>query len=140
MTGALAGCPPQQPPPPKTGNIDLDADPCAQRLGGLCEELLLYYSMHKELPQSLADLKLKDAAAAQLLVCPKCGKPYKYDPGGLLVLGWPGRLIVYDAEPCHAGLRWGIVSDPPRPGQPLIVRPARPPEKAIVWEGNTGNP
>jgi hypothetical protein len=69
------------------------------------------------------------------LACPTSKQPYVYDykgfqdamdaaaPGeGARAAPGQGRLIVYDAQPCHAGHRWGIVVDPPQPGQPLVLR------------------
>ena len=133
----LAGGCQFQPATAPPDDAQAETDPCAERLHDLCGQLLLYYSIHDELPRSLAELPKTGAAPA---VCPVSGKPYGYDRQGIQVVGWPGRLIVYDAEPCHDGLRWGILADAPRPGKPLVVRVARPPENAIRWQDRQGNP
>ena len=129
-----AGCqpsnwnpPPAQPPGPVIG---VRIDPCEERLHDVvCEQLMIYYAIHKELPPTLEDLRKVDPTKP--LECPVSGKPYVYNPQGLEVSGWTGRLIVYDSEPIHDGHRWGIVADLPRPGKPFAVRVARPPEGAI---------
>lgn len=133
------GCrmPAPAPPTPATG---ADIDPCAERLHDIAGQLLLYYAAHRELPERLDELVKTGSDSPLPLVCPLSGKPYAYSPEGLEVSGWPGRLIVYDAEPCHAGMRWGILAEPPRPGKPLVVRVVRPPESAILWADQEGEP
>ncbi|MFH1731064.1 MAG: hypothetical protein ABIF82_05350 [Planctomycetota bacterium] len=128
LAALAAGCRTTSPPPVTLG---LGTDPCADRLHDICGELLIYYAVHKELPERLADLDKKGTGPTAALVCPTSGKPYAYDRTGLQVRGWPGKLIMYDAEPCHSGTRWGILAEPPRPGEPLVVRVVRPPETAF---------
>lgn len=134
-----AGCqpmnwnPPARPPAPVTG---VQIDPCEERLHDVvCQQLMMYYAIHKELPPTLEALRNVDPT--QPLDCPTSGKPYVYNREGLEVSGWSGRLIVYDLEPIHDGHRWGIVADFPKPGQPFAVRVARPPEGAIRWRPRT---
>ena len=123
-----AGCRTPAPPPVARG---VESDPCADRLHDLCGRLLLYYSAHAQLPEHLADLGGVGSDAAASLACPVSGKPYLYIPRGLPVPGWPGRLILHDAEPCHSGRRWGILAEPPRSREPLVVRVVRVPETAV---------
>jgi hypothetical protein len=41
---------------------------------------------------------------------------------GFAVPGKPGRVVLRDAAPAHAGFRWGVVIEEPGPGQPLVTR------------------
>lgn len=134
VLAALAGgCGPAQPAPAKPGGLEIvNSDACSEQLHDLCAPLLLYYSVHKQLPARLADLGEVNGKPASSLVCPVSRKPYVYGPEGLLVPGWPGRLILYDAEPSHGGLRWGIQAEPPRPGRPVLFRVVRPPAAAFA--------
>jgi len=120
-----AGCRTSFPPPVTAG---LGTDPCADRLHDICGRLLLYYAVHTELPGGIADLDKTAPDPAVPLVCPASGKPYVYTLPGLQVPGWSGRLIMYDAEPCHSGKRWGILAEPPRPGESIVLRVVSPPE------------
>lgn len=141
LAAATCGCQFGMPPPaPEAGVVE--DDPCAERLGDICEKLLLYYGAHDGLPQGLADLDRAASRPSVPLVCPRSGQPYVYDPNGLQVAGRPGRLIVYDATPCHSGMRWGIMAEPPRPGKPLIFRVIPVPERAILGSppGPTSTP
>jgi hypothetical protein len=127
----VSGCPGSVAPPPRSGPPAPHGDPCADRLHDVCGQLLLYYARYEELPQRLEDLS-KVGPAAVPLVCPATRQPYVYDPAGIQVADWPGRLILYDAQPCHAGLRWGILMETPQPGKPLVVRVVHPPETAFA--------
>ena len=141
LAAVMTGCMWRTTPAATTGAGTDVYDPCAERLHDACGQLLLYYSTHQELPQGLDDLsELGPELGAPPLVCPTSGKPYVYDRQGLQVPGWPGRLVVYDAEPCHAGRRWGIVAEPPQPGKPLVVRVARPPENAFRAASRPSDP
>jgi hypothetical protein len=125
FTILAGGCGPQPAPPSpgaQAGDVTLDA--CALRLHDLCGELLLYYAAHKELPQALDEIGSSGAP----VVCPTTNKPYVYDRVGLVVPGWPGRLIVYEPQPSRPGVRWAILSEPPQPGKPLVVRVVPAPE------------
>jgi len=113
-------------------SVDANLDPCADRLHDISGRLLLYYSVRRQLPQRLADLSETSRAETLQLTCPVSGKPYVYTPEGLVVSGWPGRLIVHDAQPCHTGLCWGILAEAAKPGQPLVLRVTRLPETAIT--------
>ena len=130
-----AGCKPVDWNPPAPAPVTptgVQIDPCEERLHDVvCQQLMMYYAIHKELPPTLEALRSVDPA--QRLDCPTSGKPYVYNAEGLEVSGWSGRLIVYDSETIHDGHRWGIVADFPKPGKPFAVRVARPPEGAIRW-------
>ncbi len=102
-----AGC--QTSEPPMVRRPSVRKDPCAERLHDLCGHLLLYYSTHGRLPPTLADLKPTGGLPLPPLVCPASEKPYVYDPTGLTIAHQPGRLVVYDPEPSHSGMRWGIL-------------------------------
>ena len=101
-----AGCQLPSPEPPRP---TVRIDPCAERLHDLCGHLLLYYSTHKKLPPKLAELESTDRFPTPPFACPVSGKPYVYDPDGLVIPGLPGRLVLYDSQPTHAGRRWGVL-------------------------------
>jgi len=132
---AMAGCqfPPVPPPAAQPRAATVGIAPCADRLHDLAGELLLYYVKRGDLPGTLSDLK-GDAGPPVKLVCPVTGKPYLYRRQGVPVAGRAGRLIVWDAESSPNGLRWGILLEPPQPGQPLVLRVAHLPDKTIQWD------
>ncbi|KPK83643.1 MAG: hypothetical protein AMJ81_07700 [Phycisphaerae bacterium SM23_33] len=111
------GC---RPPPPDTQRPKVGTDPCAERLHDVCGHLLLYYQIHKRLPPTLKQLKSSDVLPLPPLVCPVSGKPYVYEPQGLLLRGQPGRLVLYDPEPSHSGIRWGILVGTSARGDSII--------------------
>lgn len=136
VTVALGGCamPPAATPAPKpaaSGNLGDALDPCADRLHDLCQELLIYYTKHRELPASLAQLSKASGSGAAPISCPVSQKAYVYDPEGMAVPNWSGRLIVYDATPVHSGKRWGILTEAFGPGQPLVLRVLQQPESTF---------
>jgi len=97
-------------------------DPCAERLHDISGRLLLYYRVNGKLPVALADMRGLDSGALPPLVCPLSDKPYIYRKDGLRVPGRPGLLVLYDAEPVHSGMRWGISVETASEGQPLTGR------------------
>jgi hypothetical protein len=108
------------PAPAKPANPDLD-DPCAERLHDIEGQLVFYYHLHGQLPARLDELKNLTSENVPL-TCPVTGQPYLYAPDGLEILNSNRRVIVYDAQPCRAGVRHVIVADPIRPGKPLIIQ------------------
>ena len=101
---------------PEPSQPSIQLDPCAERLHDLCGHLLLYCSVHKKLPPTLEELAATSSPASAPLVCPLSKKPYVYDPVGLPIEGRPGRLVLYDPEPTHSGMRWGILAAAPTEG------------------------
>ena len=98
-------------------------DPCAERLHALCGPLLLYYAVNKRLPGNLEELQSVAGPDPDVsFTCPASGADYVYDPAGLTRPGQPGRIILYDAEPSHAGMRWAVVIEEHGGAQPLITR------------------
>jgi len=96
-------------------------DPCANRLHDLEGALLAYWQLNKRLPSSLSDLSALGFFDKPLeLTCPASGKPYVYNPVGFELPQKPGRVIIYDPEPAHDGVRWGITIEE-RNG-PMITR------------------
>ncbi len=92
-------------------------DPCAARLHDLEGALLLYYALHKTLPEKLTDLApLADVDAPLAFTCPISGLPYGYNRDGLFSPGKTKSILVYDPTPAHAGRRWCIFSAPAKPG------------------------
>ena len=129
FSALMWGCQAPKAPPATAARVEID--PCSERLHDLCGPLLQYYALHRDLPETLAELFPADSQPASPPACPAIGKCYVYDPQGVLVPGLPGRLIVHDAEPSHAGRRWGILAEPPQPGQPLILRVVQVSESAF---------
>jgi len=106
LAAAAVGCQVKEPARPSAR-----MDACADRLHDLCGHLLLYYSAHGKLPPSLEDLNSTGRFRPPPAVCPVSGKAYVYNPEGLEIPDRQGRLVVYDPEPSHAGMRWGILVD-----------------------------
>lgn len=127
-----AGCATQPQPSapalrPAAGPQD---DSCAERLHDLAGQLLMFYVQHHQLPKDLSEL----GPDAPKPVCPVSKEPYVYNPQGLAVPNLSALAIVWDAQPCHSGVRWGILMEPPSPGHPLkvdVIRlPGEPAPKA----------
>lgn len=100
-----------------------NTDPCAMRLHDLSGLLLMYQMEHGQLPAALSDLA-GFPGFDQLggLVCPVSGKPYVYNPNGIMLPEQNKHVIVYDPEPSHAGMRLAITIDDPRDDQPMLTR------------------
>jgi hypothetical protein len=104
------------PPAPET-------DGCAARLHDISGLLLLYYAIHRNLPEQLDELKpLANPGTEVSFTCPVSHQPYVYVPGGLTVPSNQQRfLVLYDSTPAHGGFHWGITAAPPASGQPLAT-------------------
>ena len=125
---AAAGCGTAVPAGRRPG---ADIDPCAERLHDACGRLLLYFSINGSLPDTLDELARAESQTPPPpgtggrtgpLVCPISGKPYVYSKDGPRVPGRAGRLVLYDAEPVHSGMRWGILADVAAEGRPPTLR------------------
>jgi len=126
---AAAGCQTAAAPPARRPSAEID--PCADRLHDICGQLLLYFSATGEMPATLDDLNRMDSQTLPPLVCPISGKPYIYNKDGLRVPGLAGLLVLYDAEPIHSGMRWGIIVEAGGAGQPLSGRVVLLPESSV---------
>lgn len=103
-----------------------NTDPCAMRLHDLCGALLLYSFEHNgALPARLEELSASPSGEPLAFACPVSHRPYVYAEDGIRILDSRKRVIVYDAAPSHAGVRWAVVIDEPQPDKPLVtdVRP-----------------
>jgi len=127
----VAGCRTSEMSAPPVRRPSVKIDPCAERLHDVCGQLLLYHGIYKRLPQSLDGLKAMNVGPMPPLVCPVSGKPYIYNPSGLRIPGRPGLLVLYDAEACHSGMRWGILVEDPADGKPLTARVVLLPEESV---------
>jgi hypothetical protein len=116
---------------PEVARPSLQEDPCAERLHDLSGRLLLYYSQHGRLPATLDALPPLDPANPTPPVCPASGRPYVYAPAGVRVPDQPGRLVLYDAQAIHAGMRWGVFVDEAPDGARLTARVLFVPEDAF---------
>jgi hypothetical protein len=95
-------------------------DECAARLHDIGGLLLEYFLVNKRLPDRLEDLApLADPGTDFQTTCPVSGRPYVYVPAGLSAPGSGRVLMVYDAVPDHAGIRWGLTASPAQGDQPL---------------------
>ena len=125
---AAAGCRTAAPAARRAG---ADFDPCAERLHDTCGRFLLHFSIHGRLPDTLDELARVDSQTPPPLVCPVSGKPYVYSKDGPRLPGRPGRLVLYDAEPVHCGMRWGILADVAAEGRPPTLRVILVPETPV---------
>jgi hypothetical protein len=115
---------------PKPVKPSVLLDPCAERLGDICAQLLLYARARHDLPETLAGLV---GAAPLPLTCPVSGRPYIYTRDGLPMPGTSRRVLVYDALACHTGMRWTITADPAGPGKPLVARVQLVPDDPAIF-------
>jgi len=107
-------------------------DPCAGRLHDVCGHLLQYYAIHMQLPPTPAALRSSGSLPLPPLVCPASGKPYVYDPNGVHVSNRPGRVVLYDPEPSHWGMRWAILIGPSVGGANITARVILLPEEEFA--------
>lgn len=116
-----------------------NTDACAMRLHDLCGSLLLYYADHGRLPGTLGELEpTAELNPVLTLTCPVSGKPYIYDSAGIDAGDGTGRIIVYDAEASHLGMRWAIKIGELRGGKPLVARVVGLPEVFFRGRGVVG--
>jgi hypothetical protein len=126
-------------------------DPCAAQLQDICEALLMYYAVKRELPPSLDELaRYMARGGTQLqLICPISGQPYLYNRNGPLLSNslWLtdntgrsvnvsnqmtlGHMVVFDPSPAHQGERWAIVFGKDTRGTSPVASPFRIPEKSF---------
>ena len=137
MTGLIAlllvvmlwGCQSQPQPVPRAQSLPTDStpietptgrpltpdeavlsDPCAIQLHDISGALLMYYALHRRLPDQLDQITpLADIDTPLNFKCPVSHLEYLYSPTGLIAPGKSKRIIVYDAAPAHHGNRWCIV-------------------------------
>lgn len=126
LAALAAGC---QTTAPAARRPSVEVDACAERLHDVCGRLLLHYSLHRRLPETLESLAALDPEKPVPLVCPVSGRPYVYDPKGPPIPGRPGRLVLYDPLPSHSGMRWGVFVDDAGDGKGLIARVVLFPEE-----------
>jgi hypothetical protein len=128
LAAVAAGC---QTAAPAARRPGVDIDPCAERLHDTCGRFLLYFSIHGRLPDTLDELTRVDSQTLPPLVCPISGKPYVYSKDGPRVPGRAGLLVLYDADPVHSGMRWGILADVGAEGRPPTLRVILVPETPV---------
>lgn len=138
----MIGCAPTTPKPatPAKKKVSADSvpitntDPCAMRLHDISGAFLFYYAIYQRLPTTLAELN--DAPGVEPLsdmICPVSGRPYIYMPNGMLLPDRNARIILFDPEPSHSGIRWAISIVDPQPGKPLQTRVMAVPESFFVF-------
>jgi hypothetical protein len=108
--------------------LDVNTDPCAMRLHEISGALLLYYSIHRDLPPTIEALeKVPGATDSGPLVCPVSHLPYIYVPAGVPAPDGESQIVLADATPSHGGMRWAVTILPPANG-PLIAKVVPIPE------------
>jgi hypothetical protein len=120
----LPGCPPAATttttaPAVAPAKENPQAGPCAEQLQDVLGEFLVYFRLYKELPAQIKDLARVGPISVPL-ACPTTHAPYVYNPAGMTVPNWTGRLILYDSCP-HGGFRRGILVERMTPGQSLLA-------------------
>jgi hypothetical protein len=137
MAGMLAGCTApasepvgETPAPPASAPevVELAHDACANRLHDICGGLLLYFMRYGDLPATLDVVDVPGVEADMAFACPVSGRSYVYEPQGIQMPERRQRIIMYDAAPSHAGMRWAIRIDEPVADQPLVARVIALPE------------
>jgi hypothetical protein len=110
-----------------------NTDPCAMRLHDLAGGLLMYQLEHHRLPERLDQLKGLPIVPGDIeFVCPVSHQPYLYTPQGLRIASHPGVIVLRDAAPSHAGMRWAVFLLPPeQPGEPMVTKVIAVSEKQL---------
>ena len=124
-----AGCQPDPKPRP-TWDAEMAANPCAAHLHDLIGELLVYKLRHDEWPRVLSELTPNSEDPA-IWHDPVTGLPYKYSPEGILTLGKRAHILVWEQQPCTAGIRWVILQPTEESGESQDLRVAPIPEKDL---------
>lgn len=132
LAGLAAGCQAQQASAPAVQRPSVRMDPCAQRLHDICGHLLYYHLVHNKLPPTLEDLKPTGDLPLPPAVCPVSGRPYVYNPVGLASPDRRGRLVMYDPQPSHSGMRWAIMVSTPADGTSVTARVILLPEREFA--------
>lgn len=131
-TGGNPSRPPSDTPGQTSASLS-NTDPCAMRLHDISGAILLYFLEHRDLPPTLDDLpELPGIGKVAELMCPESGAKYLYNPAGLARDPQGLMVILADAVSAHAGMRWCISIEEPRPGAPLITRVVALPPSAFV--------
>jgi hypothetical protein len=118
------------------GRLD-NTDPCAMRLHDLSGALLAYYLYNQKLPSRLEELtQVPGFEGGQVqLTCPVSNKSYVYNPVGVADANPTERVIIYDAEPSHLGMRWAIaIVEPQQEGQALVTKVLALPESNFTLQ------
>ena len=122
LIALASGCGPAEPDPGLVRRPSIRKDACGERLHDVCGHLLLYHATHGKLPTTLAALPSAGGLPLPPLVCPVSGKAYVYNPKGLRIANRPGRLVLYDPEPSHSGMRWAILVGTSSDGGSITAR------------------
>jgi hypothetical protein len=107
----------------------LSQDASATRLHDIEGALLDYYSINRQMPAELTDLK--DIPAANLN-SPASGQPYVYAPDGLWIPNQQACIVVYDPALSSDGTRWCLTMIPPKPGSAVFVDVQAIPEAVFL--------
>jgi len=121
---SLLGCSTSRSANRRASVPNLNTDPCATRLHEICGPLLMYFAQNHELPKDLKELStVPGFSDVNDFTCPVSHQPYIYTPTGIPGKDPGTRIIIYDATPAHAGIRWAVsVIEPENPTAPLIAK------------------
>jgi hypothetical protein len=109
-----------------------DSKSSAERLHDLSGPLLLYYAIHRRLPETLEDLaSVADADRTPEFTSPASGKRLVYTPSAVPPPGQDRRLVLYDPTPTGARTYWAILMGYPRGDQPAATWVVELPEQAL---------
>ena len=134
VVALLVGCAAKPRATPRPVAAMANTDPCAMRLHDLSGDLLLYYARQGELPATLGEFAGQSASpgAESAAACPVSELPYVYNPRGIFMPEQGVRVVLYDSAPVHAGMRWAVTIDEPRPGEPLVTKVIGLPESFFL--------
>jgi hypothetical protein len=107
-------------------------EPSAARLHDLSGDLLLYYAIHRRLPDSLEALAtVVDADRTPDFTSPASGRPLVYTPSSIAPPGDDRRLVLYDPTPTRNRSYWAVLMGQPRGTQPAATWVVELPEHAL---------
>lgn len=111
--------------------IIANTDPSAMNLQDMSGAILMYYALHKRLPERL-DQVIPLADTPISLTVPGTEKSYLYTPDGFLLQDRQSRIIVFEPAPLHSGHRLAITMDDPQPNVAPVCRVRALPESLFL--------
>jgi hypothetical protein len=98
------------------------SDPVAIQMQNISGAMLMYIAGHQKLPAHLEDLrKSPDVDTPLVFISPTTGKPYSYEPAGLVSEGKSKRIVLYESDAGRKQSRWCILMSDPAANAPLSV-------------------
>ena len=129
----LVGCQMEKVQNEEPRRLGVDNDPCQARLQELGGQFLHFHLINRRMPNSLEELNVSPIEQLPPLECPVSKKRYTYVPYGLTLPGRKDYLVLYDAQPVHSGMRWGLlISAPPPGGKTVIATPLLITDEVVI--------